>query len=138
MILKVKEFIKLKEGAQFIPVVQKNINLDDENTTVYDEETFIVSAKRIKDEHVFVSQEPFHKRKIVFGGLELIQEISVDIFYSDLIHVDISAYLNTEDYSYCAGVGDDFIEINEIENIIPSILEDLERHFKVMYPKLKY
>lgn len=138
MILKAKEFIKLKEGAQFIPIIEKDINLNDENATVHDEDTFIVSAKRIKDGHVFVSQEPFHVRKRIFGGLELIQEISVDIFYLDLIHVDISAYLNTEDYSYCAGVGDDFVEINEIENIIPSLLEDLDRHFKVMYPKLKY
>lgn len=132
MILKVKEFLKLKDGAQFIPIKEDKVAIEGGFLD------FIVSAKRIKDGHVFVSQEPFNVRKRIFGGIELIQEISVDIFYEDMIHVDVSAYLLTEKYSHCAGVEENGIPINDIENIIPSLLEDLERHFKVMYPKLKY
>jgi len=131
-ILKVKEFLDYQTGDQF--VVVKSVDVTDEGK----KGKFITSAKRIKDGRIFVSQEPFHIRKKILGGLKLIQEVSVDVFYGDMISVDISAYYHTEDYSYCAGVEDIDIQINNIEDAIGALLDDLDKQFMSVYPNIKY
>lgn len=129
-ILPVKLYMKSLNG-QFVPINFAYI-LD------YDgkEGKVPIEVRRLNDDKIFKIDVDIYGSARMMGDICVIDEVSIDSFHDDFIHVDISVYRHSDDFKYCVG-NSDTIEINDIEDYISTLLAEVREDFREKYPEIQ-
>lgn len=117
-------------NGQFVPTMIVDI-VDEKGI----ERKAVIEARRLSDDKIFRLDNNIYSSAMMMGDICIVDEVSIDSFYDDFIHVDISTYRHSDDYRYCVGI-EETIEINDVEDYISTLLAEVREDFRMKYPEI--